>query len=64
MDNIRLYIKESIHELLNNVTWPTWGELISHTRIVLIATVIFALVTFLMDTISNQALSLIYGLGS
>ena len=64
MDNIRLYIKESIHELLNNVTWPTWGELISHTRIELVATAIFALVTFLMDSVANKALSLIYGLGS
>jgi preprotein translocase subunit SecE len=62
MENIRLYIKESIHELMNNVTWPTWGELISHTKLVLISAVIFALVTILMDAIANGILSFIYNL--
>ncbi|MFM2394452.1 MAG: preprotein translocase subunit SecE [Bacteroidota bacterium] len=64
MENIRLYIKESIHELMNNVTWPTWPELFAHTRIVLVAAAIFALVTFLMDTFANQVLTLIYGIGA
>jgi preprotein translocase subunit SecE len=62
MENIRLYIKESIHELVNNVTWPTWGELISHTKLVLISAVIFALITILMDAIANGILSFIYNL--
>jgi preprotein translocase subunit SecE len=62
MENIRLYIKESIHELMNNVTWPTWGELISHTKLVLISAVIFALVTIIMDAIANGVLSFIYNL--
>jgi preprotein translocase SecE subunit len=62
MDNIRLYIKESIHELMNNVTWPTWAELFSHTKLVLISAVIFALVTLLMDFIANNALDFIYSL--
>jgi preprotein translocase subunit SecE len=64
MDNIRLYIKESIHELMNNVTWPTWAELLSHTRIVMIASIIFAFLTLIMDSVSNKALSLIYSLGA
>ncbi len=62
MENIRLYIKESIHELTNNVTWPTWGELISHTKLVLISAVIFALVTIIMDAVANGILSFIYNL--
>jgi preprotein translocase subunit SecE len=60
MDNVRLYIKESIHELTNNVTWPTWNELISHARLVLISAVIFALVTFIMDALSTTFFDLIY----
>lgn len=62
MENLRLYVKESINELVNNVTWPTWAELLASTKIVLVATVIFALVTFIMDSISNFALSSIYSL--
>jgi preprotein translocase subunit SecE len=62
MDNIVLYIKESIHELMNNVTWPTWPELISNTTLVLISAVIFAFVTIIMDAIANGALSFIYNL--
>ena len=62
MDNLRLYIKESFDELLNNVTWPTWPELVSNTILVLVASTIFALVTLLMDTGSNALLSFIYSL--
>jgi len=57
MDNIKLYIKESINELVNNVTWPTWPELLSHTRIVIISSIIFALVTLALDTVSNLIIS-------
>jgi preprotein translocase subunit SecE len=64
MENIRLYITESINELFNHVTWPTWPELLSHTKIVLVASAIFALITFLMDTASNKLLTFIYGLGA
>jgi preprotein translocase subunit SecE len=62
MENLRLYIKESFDELLNNVTWPTWPELVSNTVLVLVASTIFALVTLLMDTGSNALLSFIYSL--
>lgn len=43
------YIKESFAELKNNVTWPTWAELQSSTWAVAIATVVFALVIYVMD---------------
>jgi preprotein translocase SecE subunit len=62
MDNIRLYIQESIHELKNNVTWPTWNELVSHSILVLISAAIFALVTFLLDAFSSSILDFIYAL--
>ena len=60
MDKINLYIKESYNELVNKVTWPTWPSLLASTRLVLVASIIFALVIFVMDVISKQSLSLVY----
>lgn len=62
MDNLVLYVKESYNELLHNVTWPTWAELISSAKVVLIASIIIALIIFLMDTVFNTGLSKIYQL--
>ncbi len=60
MDKITLYIKESYNELVNKVTWPSWTSLISSTRLVLVASLIIALIIFVMDVISKQTLELIY----
>ncbi len=60
MENITLYIKESYNELVNKVTWPTWASLQSNTILVLVASLIFALIVFVMDLISKQTLNLIY----
>ncbi|MBK7871205.1 MAG: preprotein translocase subunit SecE [Saprospiraceae bacterium] len=62
MERIRLYLRESYNELVHKVTWPTWSNLQSSTVVVLIASVIFALLVFLMDVISNGLLSQIYKL--
>jgi preprotein translocase subunit SecE len=35
--------------MVHNVTWPTWKELQSNTIIVVVASVIFALLIFVMD---------------
>jgi preprotein translocase subunit SecE len=43
------YIIESYEELVNKVTWPTWKELQSSSILVLVASVIIALIIFLMD---------------
>ena len=62
MDRIILYIKERYNELVNKVTWPSWSNLYSSTIVVLIASVILALIIFVMDFISNTVLQQIYGL--
>lgn len=62
MDKIRYYIRESYEELIHKVSWPTWRDLIENTRVVIIATIIFALVIFLMDVLSNSTMNFIYGL--
>ncbi len=43
------YVKECYTELKEKVTWPTWKELRSSVIVVSIASLIIALVVFLMD---------------
>lgn len=64
MESLKLYIKESYNELLNKVTWPTWANLQGSTIVVLVASLILALVIFLMDTVSNSLLTFIYNLNA
>jgi len=49
MANIIKYVEESFNELVHKVTWPTWSELQSSAIVVLVASVIFALLIFVMD---------------
>lgn len=51
MANIIQYIEESFAELKHKVTWPTWTQLQSSAIVVLVASLIFALVIFVMDFI-------------
>jgi preprotein translocase subunit SecE len=44
------YIKESYEELIHKVSWPSWSELQSSAIVVSIASLIIALVVYLMDT--------------
>ncbi len=62
MSKITDSFRESYYELTNKVTWPSWPNLISSTILVLIASIIFALIVFVMDTFSKQLLDLIYSL--
>jgi preprotein translocase subunit SecE len=63
MNDFVLYVKESYNELVHNVTWPTWPELIANARLVIIASIIFALIVFVLDFISKNGLTTIYDLG-
>ena len=54
------YIKESYEELVKKVTWPSWSELQNSTIIVAIATIIIALIIYLMDTSFSKILSFFY----
>lgn len=49
MANIINYIEESYKELIHKVTWPTWSELQSTSLVVLVASLLFALMIFVMD---------------
>lgn len=63
MSKITDSFRASYHELTNKVTWPSWPALTSSTILVLVASMIFALIVLVMDTLSKQILDLIYSLG-
>ena len=56
------YIKECYTELKEKVTWPTWIELRSSVIVVSIASLIIALVVFLMDFSFQHLLEAFYKL--
>ncbi|NNV57840.1 preprotein translocase subunit SecE [Limnovirga soli] len=60
MNKVSTYIRESYYELMEKVTWPTWSQLQQSTAIVLVSTLLIMLMVWLMDTLSNQVLQLIY----
>jgi preprotein translocase subunit SecE len=64
MANKGTYIKESYDELMNKVSWPSWSELQSSSIVVAIATVIIALIIYIMDSAFSNLMKLFYGLFS
>jgi preprotein translocase subunit SecE len=62
MRKIVNYLKESYTELVFKVTWPTWKELQSSALVVMIASLIFALIVFAMDSTFQKILEGIYKL--
>ncbi|MBO7228707.1 MAG: preprotein translocase subunit SecE [Bacteroidales bacterium] len=56
------YIKESYSELVNKVSWPTRQELANSAVVVLVASVIIALVVFVVDLCFEKLMSLIYSI--
>jgi len=49
MEKIKNMWNQSVDELLNKVTWPTWDELRESAIIVLIASLVFALMVWGLD---------------
>jgi preprotein translocase subunit SecE len=62
MNKIRIYFQEVGDELLKKVTWPTWSELQESAIIVMIATLIFAIVVFVMDLSFKTGMEKLYQL--
>ena len=57
-------IQESYNELVNKVSWPTKSELANSTIIVMVASIILALVIWLIDLGINEIMHLVYGVGA
>lgn len=56
------YIQESYDELVHKVSWPTWNELQSSAIVVSIASLIIAVVVYLMDISFSTLLTQFYKL--
>ncbi len=56
------YVTESYDELVHKVSWPTWSELQNSAVVVSIASLIIALVVFLMDETFQALLRQFYKL--
>ncbi len=55
-------IKASYTELVHKVSWPTRKELANSAVLVMVASLILALVVWLMDFCFEHLMTLIYGL--
>ena len=55
-------IKESYTELVHKVSWPTRQELAQSAVVVLIASIILALIVWLMDWCFESVMTFVYGL--
>lgn len=55
-------IKASYTELVHKVSWPTRKELSNSAVLVMVASLILALVVWLMDFCFEHLMTLIYGL--
>ncbi|HLF62396.1 MAG TPA: preprotein translocase subunit SecE [Saprospiraceae bacterium] len=62
MNQVIGYLKESYNELLHKVTWPTMPNLLSSARLVVVASLMIAILVFLMDLVSKQVVTFIYNL--
>ncbi len=60
MKKVVAYIKESYDELVHKVSWPTYSELTSNAVAVLYASLIIAVLVFLMDFCFQNFMELIY----
>jgi len=49
MKKIRAYFSETYDELSNKVSWPSWSDLQNSATVVSIASLIIAMIVYLMD---------------
>ena len=62
LDKLRNSLSLTFDELVNKVTWPTWEELQSSAIVVLIASLLIALVVFLIDSAFENVFELFYSI--
>ncbi|WP_438966405.1 preprotein translocase subunit SecE [Flavobacterium sp.] len=62
MTKVVNYITESFEELKSNVTWTNWAELQKLTIVVAIFSILFALLTFGVDSAFEVIVKNIYTL--
>ncbi len=60
MKKIITYFKETYDELVHKVSWPTYSELTSSAVVVLYASLLIALVVFVMDYCFQHVMEFVY----
>jgi preprotein translocase subunit SecE len=62
MQRIKSYLKASYEEFVLRTTWPSWPALQKSTIVVIIGSIIFAMLVFVMDKGITTVLDVIYRL--
>jgi preprotein translocase subunit SecE len=57
---ITQYLHDVYTEMVHKVSWPTWKELQSSALIVMIASLLIALVIFVMDFSFERLMEVVY----
>ena len=57
-------IKESYNELVHKVSWPTKSELANSTIVVMVASIIAALVIWVIDLCINELMHQVYSVAA
>ncbi|MCC9165851.1 preprotein translocase subunit SecE [Pontibacter harenae] len=60
MSKVSNYIGNTVEEMKDKVSWPSYGELQSSSVLVLIGSLVFALVVGAMDFVFDSTLSWFY----
>jgi preprotein translocase subunit SecE len=60
MKKVIAYFKDSYNELVHKVSWPSRTELSSSAVVVLFASLIIAAMIFVIDSVIEQVMKLIY----
>ncbi|HHL53316.1 MAG TPA: preprotein translocase subunit SecE [Flammeovirgaceae bacterium] len=61
MQKLITFIKESVVEMRDKVSWPKYKDLQSSSVLVLVASVIFAVIIGIIDLAFDNAMSWFYG---
>jgi len=60
MKKVVNYFKETYDELVHKVTWPSMKDLQNSVIVVSIASLIIALIVFLMDAVFNAGMTTVF----
>jgi len=59
---IKTYLEDTYTELVHKVTWPSWKELQSSALVVMVASLIIAMIIFVMDISFENLMTFIYNM--
>jgi preprotein translocase subunit SecE len=62
MSKIKIYLEEVYQEMVNKVSWPTSRELFSSALVVMGASLLIAILVYVMDISFSTILEKFYGI--